>query len=204
MFKIRLLIVADDPFARAGLAALLASQPECEVTGQGDSTLALDDDIANEADVIVWDLGWETAVPLPDWHDSFMPVLALLAEDSQANAVWATGVQSLLHREIEIEKIVTAAQATWQGLTVLDPTFTATVIPSISSTNEPLLDALTAREEDVLQLLAQGLTNKAIGHHLLISDHTVKFHVNALMRKLNAQSRTEAVVRASQLGLILL
>ena len=68
----------------------------------------------------------------------------------------------------------------------------------------PEADRLTARENEVLQLLARGLTNRAIAQALGISQHTVKFHVNAIMSKLHAQSRTEAVVRASQLGLIVL
>jgi len=63
---------------------------------------------------------------------------------------------------------------------------------------------LTPRENQVLQLLAQGMTNKAIALDLGITDHTVKFHVNAIMGKLGAQSRTEAVVRATQLGMIAL
>ena len=63
---------------------------------------------------------------------------------------------------------------------------------------------LTAREHQVLQLLAQGLTNRAIALQLGITQHTVKFHVNAIMSKLDAQSRTEAVVRATQLGMIAL
>jgi DNA-binding NarL/FixJ family response regulator len=56
----------------------------------------------------------------------------------------------------------------------------------------------------VLNLVAQGLANKSIARQLSISDHTVKFHINALMSKLGAQSRTEAVVKASRLGLIIL
>ncbi|MBI1880571.1 MAG: response regulator transcription factor, partial [Chloroflexi bacterium] len=63
---------------------------------------------------------------------------------------------------------------------------------------------LTPRELEVLQLLAEGLPNKAIARRLDISDHTVKFHVNAILSKLSAQSRTDAVVRATRLGLILL
>ena len=63
---------------------------------------------------------------------------------------------------------------------------------------------MTPRELEVLQLLAEGLANKAIALQLDISEHTVKYHVNAIMSKLNAQSRTEAVVRAARLGLIAL
>jgi DNA-binding NarL/FixJ family response regulator len=70
---------------------------------------------------------------------------------------------------------------------------------------EPLLvEELTPRELEVLRLLAEGLSNKAIAQQLDISDHTVKFHVNAIMSKLGAQSRTAAVVQATRLGLIVL
>jgi DNA-binding NarL/FixJ family response regulator len=65
-------------------------------------------------------------------------------------------------------------------------------------------ESLTSREQEVLQLVAEGLTNKAIAQELSISEHTVKFHINTIMGKLNAQSRTAAVVRATRLGLILL
>ena len=67
-----------------------------------------------------------------------------------------------------------------------------------------MLSPLTAREQEVLQHLARGLTNRAIALELGITQHTVKFHVNAIMGKLEAQSRTEAVVRATRLGLIAL
>ena len=67
-----------------------------------------------------------------------------------------------------------------------------------------ILEPLTPRELEVLHLLAEGLPNKTIARRLAISDHTVKFHVNALLGKLQAQSRTEAVVRASRAGLVVL
>ena len=69
---------------------------------------------------------------------------------------------------------------------------------------QPLIESLTPREVEVLKLLAEGLSNRAIAFGLGISEHTVKFHVNAIMGKLGAQSRTEAAVRATQLGLLLL
>jgi two-component system nitrate/nitrite response regulator NarL len=69
---------------------------------------------------------------------------------------------------------------------------------------EVSLESLTPREEDVLHLLAKGMTNKAIALQLGITDHTVKYHVNAIMGKLNAQSRTDAVMIAMRAGLIVL
>nr|WP_236673772.1 response regulator transcription factor [Comamonas sp. JC664] len=65
-------------------------------------------------------------------------------------------------------------------------------------------DALTPREREVLGLLAEGLSNKAIADRLAISEHTAKFHVNAVLAKLGVQRRTEAVVRAAKLGLVTL
>jgi len=66
------------------------------------------------------------------------------------------------------------------------------------------VEDLTAREMEVLQLMAAGLANKAIAQQLAISEHTIKFHVNAILGKLGAHTRTEAVTRAARLGLIVL
>jgi DNA-binding NarL/FixJ family response regulator len=76
--------------------------------------------------------------------------------------------------------------------------------PAASAEAPGLAEELTPREREVLQLLAEGLANKAIAQQLTISEHTVKFHVNAIMSKLGAQSRTAAVVRATRLGLVVL
>ena len=67
---------------------------------------------------------------------------------------------------------------------------------------EEIVEALTPREMDVLEMLAEGLSNKMIAHRLSISDHTAKFHVNSILAKLHAGTRTEAVTRGIRLGLI--
>jgi DNA-binding NarL/FixJ family response regulator len=203
MIPLRLLIVADDPLARAGLAGLLADAADCQVINQihsDDIEDALDTAVP---DVIVWDVGWHTADSLPDWSDYHIPVIALLADESEATAVWATGVTALLNRQVDGEKLAAVAGTAVHRLAILDPSLAQSLLlPTTAAA--PLDEDLTPRELDVLQLLAEGLTNKAIAQRLEISDHTVKFHVNAIMSKLAAQSRTEAVVRATRLGLILL
>jgi len=78
------------------------------------------------------------------------------------------------------------------------------MMPGRDSVHDFPVEELTPRETEVLQLMADGLTNKAIAQKLSISEHTVKFHVNAILGKLGVQSRTEAVVRATRLGLLLL
>ena len=203
MVPLRLLIVADDRLVRAGLASLLIDAPDCQVIDQihcDDIEDALE---VTEPDVIVWDVGWHTAVSLPEWSEHNIPVIALLTDESDATAVWATGVTALLNRQVNGEKLAAVAGTAVHNLTILDPNLAQSLLlPTTAAA--PLDEDLTPRELDVLQLLAEGLTNKAIAQRLEISDHTVKFHVNAIMSKLAAQSRTEAVVRATRLGLILL
>lgn len=222
----RLLIVADDPLARAGLALMLSEQDGLVIVGQ----LANEADIVTELeayrpDVILWDLGWEPTRALPtvrsggmaideatdtvfeqlaELRENQWPLVVLVSDETQVTEVWASGVQAILMRQAEPAKLVLAFQATQQNLILLDPIFSDALLTPIPSTPATLIDDLTPRESEVLQLLAEGLTNKAIAHRLRVSDHTVKFHVNAIMSKLGAQSRTEAVVQASRLGLILL
>jgi two-component system nitrate/nitrite response regulator NarL len=110
----------------------------------------------------------------------------------------------LLLRDSSAESLAAALQAAVQGLVILDAALAVAVLPARDPEAELLVEALTPRELEVVQLLAEGLSNRAIAHRLEISEHTIKFHVNAILGKLDAQSRTEAVVRATRLGLILL
>ena len=136
------------------------------------------------------------------------PVVALLNDEAQATAVFGTlarfSTYGVLLSETDAELITTALTTAYTGLLVIDPALANAITASITTSTETLIESLTPREDEVLQLLAHGMTNKAIAHTLGITDHTVKFHVNAIMNKLNAQSRTEAVVQATRAGLIIL
>jgi DNA-binding NarL/FixJ family response regulator len=113
-----------------------------------------------------------------------------------------------LPRDAGTEEIVAAALAVASGLTALDRTLAQEALAGLARGRpEPVNDQsepLTAREREVLQLLAQGIPNKQIAQRLSISEHTVKFHVSAIMTKLGAASRTEAVTTAARRGLLLL
>ena len=204
----RVLVIANDPLARAGLATLLAEQSNCTVSGQ----IAADADLSANLtvyapDALVWDMGWDSADAierLSDLGNTGLPTLVLLSEESQATAAWVAGAKGLFLRSTRIEKVVAALPAILQGLVVIDPALADILLSSRERTAEPLSEALTAREREVLQFLAEGLPNKLIAQRLAISESTVKFHVNAIMGKLGAQSRTDAVVRATRLGLIIL
>ncbi len=207
----QLLIVAASPLSRAGLTALLEERG-CFVRGQVDGE-ALERDIDRlEPDILVIDFGWETGVMRARLAriDKDIPVLALIVEDDEASLASLLGVLrafprfALLLSDSDPDAIVAALAALEQGLTAIDPRLTDMLGSAARGDYPPPSDALTARENEVLQLLARGLTNRAIAQELGITQHTVKFHVNAIMSKLHAQSRTEAVVRATQLGLIVL
>jgi DNA-binding NarL/FixJ family response regulator len=157
-------------------------------------------------DVLLWDLGWDLPLALDriaDLPDQAPPVVALLADDTHTGAAWAAGVRGVLRRHADPALLAAAIHAVGRGLAVLDPAL-APGLFTIDPGSAAPAEALTPREMDVLRLLAEGLPNKVIAQRLEISEHTVKFHVNALLGKLNAQSRTEAVVRATRMGLILL
>lgn len=206
--EIRVVVVADDPLVRAGLKRLLEDDEDIQVVGQ----ISEDEEIeaalnTYQPDAVVWDLGWEPSDSierLAEVGAEELPVIALLPNDMEASDAYTAGARGLLLRETLSEKLAAAVRAVIRGLVVSDLELSEW-IPAFKTEEQPfLLEELTPRELDVLSLLAEGLTNKAIALHLEISEYTVKFHVNTIFRKLGAQSRTEAAVRAARLGLITL
>ena len=205
---LRVLIVANDPLARAGLATLLSDQPGCHVVGQVDGR----DDIPAPLElysphVLVWDLGWDTGQALQrmaEMPEGSPPVAALLPEATYAAEAWTAGARGLFLRDTPALELSGGLQAVTRGLVALDSRLAAALLPARERITPAPSEELTPRELEVLHLLAEGLPNKVIAQRLDISEHTVKFHVNTILSKLGAQSRTEAVTRATRLGLILL
>jgi len=217
MADLRILVIADDPLARAGLATLLVEQPGCAVIGRasgGDDLPAMVG--IYRPDALVWDMGWhpDAAIEhLSELVESALPVAVLLPNESRVFEIWSAGARAILRRDADPAQIVAALPALMQGLSVLDVAFAAALARPIRLSTpkpwgdreaEPPVEELTARELAVLRLVAEGLPNKTIALRLGISEHTVKFHVNAILGKLGVSSRTEAVVHATRRGLILL
>lgn len=204
----RVLIVAEDLLARAGLAGVLHDRPDVTVVGQSAPLGDLEAMIAaSRPDVLLWDLGWATEPVVDELvgrAGELPPIVALLPVSARAPGPRWTRLHGWLSRDAAPETLGAALQAAAHGLRVMDPTLEP--IRAALEPTDPLppTDPLTERELEVLRLVAEGLANKAIGARLSVSEHTVKFHLNALLRKLGAQSRTDAVVRATRLGLILL
>ena len=208
----RVLVLADNLLTRLGLTALLEPYDAVDVVGQiaGEDDLIADFDIYRP-DVAVIDLGYEPSTLLTQITllvEAELPLVALLPDSDSAKVVTpALGdatAYGLLLRDSEGELVAGALTAVMEGLVVLDPLLAGALITTGGDLLELPAENLTPRESEVLQLLAQGLTNKAIAVSLGISPNTVKFHINAILSKLDAQSRTEAVVRATRLGWIIL
>jgi DNA-binding NarL/FixJ family response regulator len=204
---VRLLIVADNPFARAGIAALLNRPPQIEIVGQIGTDLPISDQVAlYRASILIWEVPFDASATigrLSEIKDLDIPTLVLLGDDSRMADVYAGGARGILPQNTDADTIAAAIMALAHDLIVLSPELPALVANSTPPAARPS-ELLTERELEVIHLVAEGLPNKQIAHKLGISEHTVKFHLNALMGKLGAQSRTEAVVRATRLGLIAL
>jgi DNA-binding NarL/FixJ family response regulator len=214
MSDLRILILADDPLARSGLA--LIAQTGLVVAGMEHSGVdllaALD---LHRPDAILWDIGWDPSQAavraisrrLSGLAAVLPPVVVLAPEQpgvDLAGQMRQAGARGVLLRSARTEVLSTALRAAAEGLVVLDPTLLSALPPVMEPPEQAPAEALTPREREVLRLLAEGLANKQIAKRLGVSEHTVKFHLNAIMGKLGAESRTEAVVRATRAGLILL
>ncbi len=230
---IRVMILAASPVIRAGLAAVLAADPAMEIIGQQARTDTVAASIAAlHPDVILADqdgyredpamgggswLASDSAALDPflgDWErisGPGGPALVVLVENPRGSwiaSLLREGAAAVLPRDATADAITAAVQAVATGLTVLPRETLRELLPppTIARSQTPLQSppSLTAREIEVLQMLAEGVGNKTIARDLGISDHTVKFHVASIMTKLNAASRTEAVTLGARLGLILL
>ena len=198
---VRVVITGGDPLARAGLSSILGALDDIAVVDD----MALDEELASRLhllapDVLICD---GEPGPLSPSVRREIPLLVLLNGQTSANEALAAGARGVLARSAPAARLQAAIRAVREGLVVLDPAFgTAGTDRSVCATAMP--EPFTARELEVVQLLAAGLTNKEIAQRLGITEHTIKFHVNAILGKLGATTRTEAVVHAARLGIVTL
>lgn len=200
--RILVVVAGDDPLSRAGLSALVAGRDDVAVAGEARTAEAGALARARGADAILWDLGPSGDGGVDGIAAAPAPVVALAASEAQAALAARAGARGVLLRGAEAGTVAAAVLAAARGLAVLDVGLASgwTRPPGAAGAGE----GLTAREREVLSLLAEGLGNRAIAARLGISEHTAKFHVNAILAKLGVESRAEAIVRAVRLGLVAL
>jgi DNA-binding NarL/FixJ family response regulator len=209
------LVVAPFPTIRAGLRAVVEAAGAFEVAGEAESVDALAQRLELLApQLLLLDLGAELDSVLqgllPLSGAQLLPPIVMLVPTTEAAAdVIEDGIQGVLLADATAEEIVAALHAVLAGLVVLDSRVVGSFIerrlpPNPAPPASGGVEALTRREGEVLQLIAQGLPNKTIAAELGISEHTVKFHVGSILAKLDASSRAEALARAARQGLIVL
>jgi DNA-binding NarL/FixJ family response regulator len=207
-----LIVLAATQAERIGLRSMLDG---CEGLAVLDTLpeVASLDDLPSDVDVVVVTSDTLSAFPLESLVTEDGPALALLLlsddeDDLQAIQNLDGHAWGLLPRDSSQDELLAAIRALSQGLVVLPPYLlthlsTSTPAPIADSENE-LIDKLTPRENEVLQLLAQGLANKQIAVELGVSEHTVKFHVTSIYGKLGASNRADVIRLGFEYGLIVL
>jgi DNA-binding NarL/FixJ family response regulator len=211
---IRVFLIAASPLVRAALQNRLNAQ-SVKIVGSAASIDTLGVDLSDsQADVLLVDASDEPAEAiLASLADSDLaaeiPVVVLTEAASPAASAQAlhAGIRAVLPNEVSTDQLTAALQAAAAGLVVVHPTEIPSAFPVAAPASQPLAELpepLTRREREVLQMLAAGLANKEIAARLNISDHTAKFHVAAILGKLGASTRTEAVALGIRRGLVLL
>ena len=214
--SIRLVIVDDHAIVRQGLRSILEREPDIEVVGEAASAgEALDLVAASRPHIVLLDLKLSAgsdvaglalcgqltaATPAP----GVLVVTTFLDQQLVLEAI-QRGARGYVLKDVDAVALVAAIRAVRRGESAFDSHSATMVVRSLAAPAPSPVAAgpdLTAREHEVLTLLARGLSNEAIGRELYISATTAKFHVGNVMRKLAVSRRAEAVYAGSKLGLI--
>lgn len=209
--KIRILLADDHHLVRAGVRQLLESATDLQViaeAGDGEEAQVLIQ--KHKPDVAVLDIQMPKAsgIEVTRWVRAHLPevgVLILTAydDDPYVMAVLQAGANGYVLKTGQADELIQAVRDVHEGKSALDPVIARKLMSTIfKGTEKRNVEPLTDRELDVLRLAAKGFTNKAIGVQLSISDRTVQGHLAHIFAKLQANSRTEAVMRGVALGLI--
>ncbi len=209
--SVRVIVVSDNPLVRTGMEALVRAMPEVTLLGSaslGDAS-SLAAQVHPDAAVLDAAAGEpEDLEPIARLATSQpgLPIVALAGRTNGLSQALSFGASALLPQATDPQTMRAALIAAASGLVALAHADLRGLLPQEDTPRSPTqvsVESLTARELEVLQWMARGLTNRQIAQRLKISEHTVKFHVGAVLGKLGAQSRAEAVARGISHGWIL-
>jgi DNA-binding NarL/FixJ family response regulator len=217
---LRILLADDHAMFRSGLKAVIGTQPDFACVAEvADGAAAVSETIRLKPDVAILDVrmpkldGLEAAEAIlgGDGVNTRILVLTTFDLDEYVYRALAAGASGFLLKSLPPEELVTAVRVAARGDALVDPSvtrrlitrFTASIAPDpIPDPRAPGLDRLTAREREVLLLVAAGYSNTEIGARLYVGDETVKTHVSRILAKLGLRDRVHAVVYAYRYGLI--
>ena len=216
--QVRVLVVDDQTLFREALTTLLDARPEVEVVGgAADGAAALELVAELRPDVVLMDLrmpvldGVGATRRLRVEHPEVrVLVLTTFDGDDEVFPALRAGAVGYVLKDATAARLVEGIQAAARGESVLEPSVAAKVVSLVSRLPDvpqapraqPLVDPLSPRELEVLQELADGLSNREIAARLYLSEGTVKNHVTNVLAKLGVRDRTQAALRAKSLGLL--
>lgn len=199
---IRILIVEDHVIARAGLQAIISAQPDMMVIGEasnGEQALALYR--VHLPDVVLMDMRMPVMDGLAaltqlriEFANARVAALSTFCGDEEIRRAMSAGAQAYLTKDVLPDELIGAIRAIHAGKQYLPETVLATLAAEVPR--------LSSRELDVLRLVAQGFSNKRIAYKLQIAEDTAKNHVKSILKKLEADDRTQAATEAIQRGII--
>ncbi len=207
--RIRVVLADDHTVVREGIRRILETAPDIRVVAEaGDGAQAIEAIGQFQPDVAVLDIRMPKAsgIDVTRWVRENCPSAAVLVlsaydDDPYVLAVLEAGANGYVLKNADAEDIVRSVRTVHEGKSALDPEIARKVLKRVSSPHqEAAPEPLTARERQVLELVAKGHTNKAIGSALGISPRTIQGHLAKIFGKLQAESRTEAVMRAVSQG----
>ncbi len=209
--KIRVLLADDHHIVRAGIRQLLESAKDIEVVaeaGDGEEAQSLIEQLKPDVAVLDIQMPKASGIEATRWVRAHFPevgVLILTAynDDPYVMAVLQAGANGYVLKTAKADELIQAVRDVYEGKSALDPAIMGKLMSNLFKKPERVTgEPLTDRELDVIRLAAKGFTNKAIGMQLGISDRTVQGHLAHIFDKMQATSRTEAVMRAVSLGWI--
>jgi DNA-binding NarL/FixJ family response regulator len=214
--RVKVLIVDDDALMRAGLRGVLASDEGIELVGEADDgrqaayrTRLLKPDVVL-MDVRMPDLDGISATRevLAAFPEVKVMILTTFEQDDYIFGALSAGASGFLLKRTRPEELIAAIHTVAAGDSLLSPSVTSRVIeqmaglPAPDAAGDPRLEELTAREREVLEHVARGLSNAEIAAALVIEESTVKTHIKRILAKLDARDRVQAVIFAYETGLI--
>ncbi len=207
---ITLIVVDDHPVVRDGLRGMFASAPEFEVLGEAaDGVEGVEMAVRLDPDVVLMDLrmpggGGVAAITELTRRGARSRVLVLTTYDTDSDTLPAieAGATGYLLKDAPREELFTAVRATADGRTVLSPAIASRLISRVRAPAAAGSETLSAREREVLELVARGTSNREIAAVLFISEATVKTHLTHVFAKLGAKDRAAAVAVAYDRGIL--
>ncbi len=214
---IRILLVDDQRLMREGLRILLELEPDLEVVGEaGDGQAALEAYAALRPDVVLMDVrmpgmdGVEATWRLRErWPEARVIILTTFDDDEYVFEGLRAGALGYLLKDVSGQELAEAVRTVAGGGALIEPSVARKVLAEFARLAPParpieagLPDPLSEREREVLRLLAQGLTNREIAARLHLAEGTVKNYVTHILQKLGVRDRTQAALRAREMGLL--